>query len=168
MSIVLNVLGGVLVIAAGTGMGLYKVQMLHRQRKILQDILELLFLVRGGICSQKASLELLCNQILMQKDRFQVLEIEPIKGSPKERILQWLCRQPNSQKLLNKADILLLEQWVQELGSGSAAQEIQRLDFVEQLLKQSKEQARINEQKNSKVYFLLGICAGLAVVIITF
>lgn len=168
MSIILSVCGGVLVIAAGTAMGLYKVQMLHRQRKILQDILELLFLVRGGICSQKASLELLCKQILLQKERFQVLEIEPVKGSPKQILLQWLCKQPNCQKLLPKQDISLLAQWVQELGSGSVEQESQRLDFLEQLLKQSKEEAYLNEQKNAKVYLLLGICVGLAVVIVTF
>ena len=54
------------------------------------------------------------------------------------------------------------------IGSGSVEQESQRLDFLEQLLKQSKEEAYLNEQKNAKVYLLLGICAGLAVVIVTF
>ncbi len=168
MSAILRLWGGILVVAAGTAIGLYKVQLLRHRTLILQDILEVLFLIRGGICSHRASLQLLCNQLLLQKDQFQVLEIKAVSGTPKEVLSQWLCRQSSCQKLLQKQALILLEQWIEQLGSGTVEQECRRLDFLEQMLRQSKQQAESAEQKNAKVYLMLGVFSGLAVVIITF
>ena len=167
MNGIIHLLGSCLLIGAGAGLGWIQKQKLSYRRIFLEDILELILFFQAGICSTKTSLPELWNQLQLQKTRFRILDCSQQKYFSKESMKQAICVQPFSQKILEMQDKLLLEKWIDSLGSGTVEQEEQKIQYLQTMLNRSKQQAWEQEKQNGKMYLSLGVCAGLAVAVLT-
>ena len=160
-------MGTLLLILAGGAAGMMQAAGYRNRRRLLEDYLRLLLIFEGGICSKRLSLPLLWGQLLLQKESFSLLPIKEHQGDIKQTMRSCLCESEQVRRYLSRTDRRLLGQWIDELGSGTVEQEQNRLQFLRQLLMQSKEQALATERQNTKVSLSLGVCAGLAVAVLT-
>lgn len=167
MNGIIHLVGSCLLVGAGAGLGWIQKQKLSHKRILLEDILELILFFQAGICSTKTSLPELWKQLQLQTNRFRILECSQQGIFSKEIMKQTICTQPFSQKLLDIQDKLLLEKWIDFLGSGTVEQEEQKIQYLQTMLNRSKQQAWEQEKQNGKMYLSLGVCAGLAVAVLT-
>ncbi len=167
MSGFIHLIGALLLVLAGGAAGVAQAVKYRRKRRLLEDYLRLLVVFEGGICSKRLSLPLLWEQLLLQKESFFLLPLVQQQGDIKQTMRRCLCESETVRRYLQQADRRSVRQWIEELGSGTVEQEQNRLQFLRQLLVQSKEQALANERQNTKVSLSLGVCAGLAVAVLT-
>ncbi len=163
----IHLLGACCLVAAGTATGWYQAQKLRNRRILLEDILELLVLFESGICTTQTALAVLWQDVFCQKSRFQLLEIENSPVFSKDILKESLCIRPSAQKLLQPEDKILLEKWIDSLGSGTVQQEQARIQYLQNMLQQVKQTAWEKERQSGKVYLSLGVCGGLAIAVLT-
>lgn len=163
----IHLLGACCLVAAGTATGWYQAQKLRNRRILLEDILELLVLFESGICTTQIALAVLWQDVFCQKSRFQLLEIENSPVFSKDILKESLCIRPSAQKLLQPEDKILLEKWIDSLGSGTVQQEQARIQYLQNMLQQVKQTAWEKERQSGKVYLSLGVCGGLAIAVLT-
>lgn len=167
VNLFVHFMGTLLLVLAGGAAGMMHAAGYRNKRRLLEDYLRLLLIFEGGICSKRLSLPLLWGQLLLQKESFSLLPIAEHQGDIKQTMRSCLCESEQVRRYLSRTDRRLVGQWIDELGSGTVEQEQNRLQFLRQLLMQSKEQALATERQNTKVSLSLGVCAGLAVAVLT-